>query len=464
MKKQWKAVTGLFIFLLPLMAAGAEAADAVRAPAVLPGCTAEMNRPEFWINRIAEPDRVIMSMDQIRVFNAKNAARTVAPSHPYAKDIERIEKDGPIFAPVDPLTASNTVKSGDIRNRLEENDRRLARTTLYDRWELPLTEEKKTEIRAAVNLDGLAATVRPRTGIIVRRTSARLYPTAEPAYILKGYLDDFNVTSLDIGMPVAVLHTSRTGDYFFVLTPVAWGWAPALDIAFAPAAKIRAFRDAAKFIVVTSHMIPFQSDSASPVHAGCLFMGERLPLDGKSAGGYRVLVPERDFNGALSIRKGFVPSGETVHEGFLPYTQRNVIATAFRLLGRPYGWHDSWDERDCGGIMRVIFNCFGISLPRYWSFEQLSTDHAVYVGDLKDLSQKAEKLNAMPPGITFTGSTGHIGLYLGNVEGKPFVIHQCGWSYKEGETEYKMARVVVSDYEHVGFNLDGLGVFAPIAP
>ena len=67
-----------------------------------------------------------------------------------------------------------------------------------------------------------------------------------------------------------------------------------------------------------------------------------MPLEAKTATGYRVLMPVRDFNGALTVRKGFVPSSETVHEGFLPYTQRNVITTAFRLLGRPYGWHDSW--------------------------------------------------------------------------------------------------------------------------
>ena len=80
------------------------------------------------------------------------------------------------------------------------------------------------------------------------------------------------------------------------------------------------------------------------------------------------------------------------------------------------------------------------------------------------MAQKKAKLIAMPAGITFTGSTGHIGLYLGAVDTKPFVLHECGWNYKEGDTEFKMARVVVSDYEHVGFNMDGLGVFAPIMP
>ncbi|MHB9028991.1 MAG: hypothetical protein ACYC9O_09495, partial [Candidatus Latescibacterota bacterium] len=199
-------------------------------------------------------------------------------------------------------------------------------------------------------------------------------------------------------------------------------------------------------------------------HIGYLSMGERLPLDGRSGDGYRVLVPVRRHDGSFAVEKGWIRAGETVHEGFLPYTQRNSITTAFRLLGRQYGWHDSWKERDCGGILRVIFNCFGFTFPRYWSFEQLHSDHALYVGNMSDLAEKSKKLTTLPAGITFTGSTGHIGLYLGSVDGKPFVIHQCGWNYKQGDTEYKMARVVVSDYENVGFTMKSLGFFTPVLP
>jgi len=148
----------------------------------------------------------------------------------------------------------------------------------------------------------------------------------------------------------------------------------------------------------------------------------------------------------------------------LPYTQENVITTAFQLLGRQYGWHDSWDERDCGGIMRVIFNCFGFTLPRYWSYEQLCSDRAAYVGDMEDLDRKSARLTTFPEGVTFTGSTGHIGLYLGSVDGIPYCIHQCGWNYKDGGKEYKMARTVVSDYINVGFRMKSIGYFSPMLP
>lgn len=455
----------LFAITVSLLASDrVRAAEPVRAPAALPGCTVEMNDPGFWIGRIGEPDRVIMTPAQIAAFNRKNAVRTVPAGHPYAENITEIEKDGPVFTLLRPLEVGDRFDSAVVRSRLEENDRRLDRKTLYDRWALPFTEAKKAEIREAVNLAALPASIRPRTGMIVRRTSVRLYPTAETGFAMRNYLDDINATALDIGMPVAVLHSSRAGDFHFVMSPLAWGWVNVADIAFAPAAKIAAFSDARSFIVVTEHRRPIFTDAGYSSHAGYLYMGEKLPMEGRVADGYRVLVPAREYDGALAVRKGFVRAGETVSAGYPPYTPRNVITTVFRLLGRPYGWHDSWDERDCGGILRVVYNCFGITLPRYWSFEQLCSDHATPVGDITDMAEKARKLGTMPAGITLTGSTGHIGLYLGSVDGKPYAIHQCGWNYTEGDVEYKMARVVVSDYEHIGFDLKSLGFYTPVMP
>ena len=434
----------------------------VRAPEALPGTTVEMNFPEFWINRAKEPEKIIMSYSEITTLNQKNASRIIAIDHPYAENIEQIEKDGPVFLRMNPLGMGNNYPSKPVRERLEENIARLKKTTLYDRWELPYTDSEKAEIVQTLNLENIPDILHPKKGIIIRHTSARLYPTAEPGYRMRNYLDDNNVTSLDIGMPVAVMHMSQTGDYCFAMTPIAWGWIPSQDIAFSSPEKIRVFTDMEKFIVITGHKVPYYADNSYTLFYGNLYMGERLPINNKTPEGICVTIPDRDFDGSLIFRQAWVRTGETVHEGWVPYTKRNVITTAFRLLGRPYGWHDSWDERDCGGIMRVIFNCFGFTLPRYWSFQQLCSDFAASVGDISNMERKTAVLNNMPAGITFTGSTGHIGLYLGNVDGKPYVLHQCGWNYKDGETEYKMARVVVSDYENVGFEMKSLKFFTPM--
>ena len=436
----------------------------VRAPAAILGTTAEMNNPNFWINRIDNPDRLIMTTSQIKEFNIKNTKRTIDTGHPYAKNIERIEKDGPVFNIMKPLEIESDLPGSIVLERLKQNLARLKRTKFLDRWDLPFTKGKKDEIIKNMNLDTVPDMIQPKIAMVIRRTSARLFPTDEPGYLMRGYLDDINVTSLLTGMPVAVLHTSKICDYLFVMSPIAWGWVSAEDIAYSSERKIRTFNNPKDFIVITGHKVPLYSRDDFNIYLKSLYMGECLPMERKTNAGYRIIVPERDSKGSLVLNTGWISSDDTVSEGWLPYTQRNVIDTAFRLLGRPYGWHDSWNERDCGGIMMVIFRCFGITFPRYWSFEQLHSDHATYAGDIKDDYEKISKLNSMPQGITFVGTTGHIGLYLGTVEGKPYSIHECGWNYKDGDTEYKMARVVVSDHENVGFNMNKLQFFTPIIP
>jgi hypothetical protein len=238
---------------------------------------------------------------------------------------------------------------------------------------------------------------------------------------------------------------------------------PTGDIAYAQPRTIRRYpgRD---ILVVTGHRVPCYADMEHEVHAGDLRLGERVEYAGEVGGNYRVSIPSRRYNGNLEMRWAWVPKTADVHVGYLPYTQRNVIDIAFGILGRPYGWHDSWGERDCGGIMRVIFSCFGFDLPRYWSYQQLCSDRAAYVGDSNDADRKNAMLSAMPPGVTFVGTTGHIGLYLGTVDGKPYGIHQCGWNYTDGDTEYKMARVVVTDFVNIGFNMDRMQFFTPLTP
>ena len=459
-------VTICFLSLILLLTAGMATAqdDPIRAPLALPGTTGEMNNPEFWISRVKDPDRVIIPDAHIADFNREIALRAIGDDHPYAKHIEKLEKDGSVFNRMNPLGVGPSYPVNDVRNRLNENIARLEKKTYFDRWALPITDDKKSAIIEELNLNELPETIKPRKAMVVGHTSVRLYPTDEPGYLMKIYLDDFNVTSIDRGMAAAVLHESKSGAFLFVMTPVAWGWVRATDIAYAPEKEIRAFQTMERFITVTGHKIPLYADSPLAIHSGYLYLGERLPMNGKSADGYRVKVPVRRFDGTLAYEEGHLRKSDLVHDGWLPFTQRNAITVAFRLLGRQYGWHDSWDERDCGGIMRVIFGCFGMELPRYWSYQQACLKHASFVGNIEDIAEKNRRLTDMPAGITFTGTTGHIGLYLGSVEGKPYVLHECGWNYKRDGKEYKMARVVVSDYENVGFNMDKIQFFSPITP
>jgi hypothetical protein len=123
----------------------------------------------------------------------------------------------------------------------------------------------------------------------------------------------------------------------------------------------------------------------------------------------------------------------------------------FSLLYRPYGWADSDNERDCCGAMRVVFKTFGIFMPRWTTHELHSADHVMAFPRNTSKEKKYELLDTVEPAITLVGDTWHISMYLGKVDGRHYVIHQSGYSYKtEDGTEMKVRRVNVNDTELEG--------------
>ena len=120
-----------------------------------------------------------------------------------------------------------------------------------------------------------------------------------------------------------------------------------------------------------------------------------------------------------------------VHKGYLPYTPRNIIEQAFSLLNAPYGWGGMYGEQDCSRFIQEIFATVGINMPRN------STDQAK-VGELiarfDEKTKEEEKIKIILSraigGITTLRLKGHIMLYLGSVNGRPYVIHET-WGYKE---------------------------------
>jgi cell wall-associated NlpC family hydrolase len=96
-------------------------------------------------------------------------------------------------------------------------------------------------------------------------------------------------------------------------------------------------------------------------------------------------------------------------EQLLPLREA-VIATARRVMGRPYSWGGTGEDGggfDCSGLIQHAYGEHGIALPRT-SAEQAKEGRAV-----------AKKLGSLAPGdlLTFSnrgGRVSHVGLYLGD--------------------------------------------------
>ena len=436
--------------------------NAVEAPLILPNTTADMQHPDFWINLLDHPDRVILTRDQITEMNEKNRSRPVViddiNGDPFS--IERIVQRkgfsvGAMYHPVYPLDITRF--PGDSLRARFAHHRDLLNLELYDRRHVKYRDGVKREIIERTNESIIPDTISPRYGLLVKRTLNRAMPMNEAAYRgEKGWLDYIQSTGLETAMPVAVLHESADRDWYYVRSEISFGWVPATHVAFASRDGIEDYIHARNFIVAVDHRIPIYSDPAFTVFLTDFYMGARLRLVDKTGGGYTVDVPVRSADGSLDFIKGFIKPDAYVSIGYQPYTQRNIITTMFRVLNRPLGWADSDYERDCCGTIRAVHKTFGIISGRWVTHILHATDHVNAFPKETDKEVKYRILDSCEPGVCVIGNEWHIMMYLGKTAGKYYVIQQNGLDYKTDDgTVMQVRRVCVNETESgPAFNAD----------
>ena len=96
----------------------------VAAPDIVPPATEAMQHPEFWISRIkGDPDRIIMTWEQIKRFNIKNRTRSLERKdiHGNTVKIDSVITQGNFygiqFHLVEPLTIK-TLKKAIIHSQI----------------------------------------------------------------------------------------------------------------------------------------------------------------------------------------------------------------------------------------------------------------------------------------------------------------------------------------------------------
>jgi len=183
-------------------------------------------------------------------------------------------------------------------------------------------------------------------------------------------------------------------------------------------------------------------DRARTQYYGFARMGSKLPLVRDSAQDVTaVMVPTRRTDGALEVKTGYLRRREIV-VGNLPYTPRHIIEQAFEMLNTPYGWGGMHGEQDCSQFVQEVFATVGVALPRN------SNDQAK-VGQMSpplkegqpEVERRAVLVAQAIPGATLLYTRGHVMLYIGDVEGRPYVIHDT-WAYREPSTDGNAIRVI----------------------
>lgn len=370
----------------------------------------------YWVNQAANAGELLMDEQQILAFR-----QNMYQSNPHMVELSKY----PGETTREKLTAEIMAISKPNRTELFDADGNILRAETYQEYE------------ANLNLASIKDTVEVQFALVVNRTDMRTYPTTRRYYREKEQqnLDRFQENGLFPGDAVAVLHGSADGEWSFVQSYNYAAWIRKKDLAIGDRQTIHDYKNAPRFLVVTGDKVWTSFNPEIPALSELqLDMGIRIPLADLSSRennlygqnpytSHAVLLPVRKADGGLEIKPALIARNQDVTPGYLPYTRENIIRQAFKFLGERYGWGHSRNARDCTGFVMEVYKTFGIYMPRN-SGQQGESD---FGQNTRFTSQntRQEKLAALKQmdigDLVYV--PGHVLMYIGDVDGEPYVIH-----------------------------------------
>ncbi len=475
--KTFYAVFAVIAFLLPCpaMAQAKNEPKPVHAPNALPGTEPEMLKPEYWIALQPDADKLIMTPEEIERFNEHNRKRVVMLEDQFGRrnpleggliGYTPLINRGVFMNMIRPLDLTETLPGDSLKVWFGQLKDWLSSRDFYDGRNAIYSEQMRQDLIRDMNEGSIPATIMRRWGIVVNHTNLRFYPTDVPGYSdTRVEMDLFQETSLLSGNAVAVLHESASGDFVYVESHLARGWAPAENIALGSKGQVRKLAEEKNFVMATADKVPIYGDAKHRNFSRFLYFAATMPLAKKTANGYVLNMPYRKPDGSIGIAPGYMRPEADVHIGYLPYTKRNVITQIFKLLNTHYGWIDQHNKRACSGTQRVLLQCFGIQVGAYPSIILPASDHIVYYDQKMNVEEKTKAVEQLEPIITMAGNAGHIVLLLGKARnGKLYFMHQAGWGYDEDNQHYIVNRVSLNAADFKWYSIGSPTVFTTFRP
>jgi cell wall-associated NlpC family hydrolase len=322
---------------------------------------------------------------------------------------------------------------------------------LYNPGGEVLASEGYRKYTDKLGLENIPASVEVQYALVVSRADMRTYPT-DDRYYKTGEdqnLDRFQENGLFPGDAVAMLHTSSDNEWSFVQSYNYSAWVRSSQIAIGERRAIEHYQNADRFLVITGDKVRTSFNPDYPALSELqLDMGIRIPLAGHDITGnslygqnpyasYAALLPLRDRQGRLEIRPALIARNKDVSRGYIPFTRENIIRQAFKFLGERYGWGHSYNARDCTGFVMEIYKTFGFLMPRNTG-QQGSSAYGLNTRFTPG-SSRQEKLQALKHldigDLIYV--PGHVLMYIGDVDGEPYVIHDVSvFRYIDENGEY----------------------------
>ena len=455
----------VLMLLLLLLTASVYAEPYKRAPEVLPGSNPQWRDPAFWIARMENPDEVLFSVEAIQQMN-DNYQKKIRMPEPFkgfpkerTPNLDHWWPGYVLFAP-DLHNMPSSKVAEIVRERITIQIKYLRSNPYGNVSAIEYSDANIDAFEHEMALDQVRNDIEVYRGIAAKTTLIRNIPSFSPMEIGlpdigERRFDMFNVCLLKIGKPVTILHPSRSGEYVLTLSDEAYGWVRSEDMAFGNEEAIDRFVNPDRFVVCTGDRVMFYSDESCTYASGWFAMGDRLPR-ANSNNPRHIKRPIRMTNGQLIYETAWLAEDADVHEGWLPYTCRNIVETAFKLMDNPYDFTGGYFGRNHETTYRDIFACFGFELPfhgvLFTHFGSNKHNEDVAFPDRKN--QNREQFRTIlkhEPFVSMHSAGGHSQLLLGERDDVPVVLDHHGYEYKtEDGTVYKIRRTCVGEMTNPG--------------
>jgi hypothetical protein len=383
-------------------------------------------KPEFWIARQSNATRIVLDSRAIAAQNAR-----LMGLDPTVHDLEKLP------ASLDAAAVKVWIEA-------------LSGYPDKQMFDAAGRQLQRSDFDALVNnvaIESVPETQRTRHGLVVKRADLRTFPSALRAYSSAEDrdIDRFQESALFPGTPVVIVHESRDGNWWFIVSPLYAAWVEKRFIAEGAPNEVFAYTRKTPYLVVTGATVKTVFTPAQPeVSELQLDMGVRVPIladwpkdkpvNGQHAYAAHVIeLPERAPDGSLRFSPALLPRTADAAQDYLPLNRANLLRQSFKFLGERYGWGHSYNARDCSGFVSEVYRSFGVQLPRN-SRDQSSSPalNRITFTAADDHERRLAVMRELEIG-DLVYIPGHVMMVIGHENGMPYVIHDTtGISYRDG--------------------------------
>ncbi|CAA6804541.1 MAG: Unknown protein [uncultured Sulfurovum sp.] len=391
-----------------------------KQPIIIVNRNRHLNIPEFWIDRIENPNKIIMSQKEIIQFNNNTAHKKGTLN--FFKEINK------------------SYGSSWVKKSILANFKGIKSRVSYFEDGNKISQMFYADIKEKLNLKTfLDSSVQTRYALTTAYSNQKIVPT-ELSLLKKQHeihFDRNQNSALDLATPVAILHSSDDGLWHYGIGPTSSGWIRSENLAFGEREEILNYLNAKSFVITTAAKTAI---SIAGEYHDYMRMGVKLPSILKLDDMTMVMIPMADDNGNLVLTNATVKTTD-IHEGYLAYTAKNILTQAFKFLHAPYGWGGMYGEQDCSKFIQEIYATVGVRLPRNSMSQSNVSEAKLELSGLSKASKQTFLRTTANVGGSILHLKGHIVLYLGEYKDEPYIIHTV-WG--ASSRHYALGRTAVT--------------------